>query len=176
MTIIWNSAIIKTESEVKKMENKIKNAIDKLENIVNYHNKNLTKKQYFDLVEVLETMKEIKNNESEELKMEEIKKVKYDFVVIYRDNENLEEMKELIMQKIKDYNYEINEIETWGSKLLAYPIKKENKGYFVLYNLVDSEEDTKIKASEFAKEIEKLQYEEDKTLKSVILKFVLVRL
>ena len=41
-------------------------------------------------------MKEIKNNESEELKMEEIKKVKYDFVVIYRDNENLEEMKELI--------------------------------------------------------------------------------
>ena len=45
------------------MENKIKNAIDKLENIVDYHNKNLTKKQYFDLIEVLETMKEIKNYE-----------------------------------------------------------------------------------------------------------------
>lgn len=153
------------------MENKIKNAIDKLENIVDYHNKNLTQKQYFDLVEVLETMKEIKNNESEELKMEEIKKVKYEFIVIYRDSENLEEMKELIMQKIKDFNYEISEIETWGSRLLAYPIKKENKGYFVLYNLIDSEEDTKIKASDFTKEIEKLQHEEDK-----ILKFVLVRL
>ncbi|MBO7695717.1 MAG: 30S ribosomal protein S6 [Methanobrevibacter sp.] len=103
--------------------------------------------------------------------MEEIKKVKYDFVVIYRDNENLEEMKKLIMQKIKDYNYEINEMEEWGTRLLAYPIKKQNKGYYVLYNLIDREEDTKIKTSDFAKEIEKLQYEEDK-----ILKFVLVRL
>lgn len=103
--------------------------------------------------------------------MEEIKKVKYDFVIIYKDNETLEEMKKLIMQKIKDYNYEINEIEEWGSKLLAYPIKNQNKGFYVLYNLVDSEENTKEKANEFAKEIEKLQYEEDK-----ILKFVLVRL
>ena len=153
------------------MEEKLNNAIRKLENIVDFHNKYLTKKQYFDLVEVLEAMKEIKNNESEELKMEEIKKVKYDFVVIYRDNENLEEMKKLIMQKIKDYNYEINEMEEWGTRLLAYPIKKQNKGYYVLYNLIDREEDTKIKTSDFAKEIEKLQYEEDK-----ILKFVLVRL
>lgn len=100
-----------------------------------------------------------------------MKKTKYDFVVIYEDNENLEEMKELIMQKIKDYNYEINEVEDWGTRLLAYPIKKQNKGYYVLYNLVDNEEDTKIKASDFAKEIDKLQYEENK-----ILKFVLVRL
>lgn len=110
----------------------------------------------------------IMNIESEELKM---KKVKYDFVVIYRDNENLEEMKKLIMQKIKDYNYEINEIEEWGSKLLAYPIKKENRGYYALYNLIDSDENTKEKVHEFAKEIERLQFEEDK-----ILKFVLVRL
>lgn len=149
------------------MENKVRVAVDKLESIVNYHNKNLTKKQYFDLIYVLETMKEIKK-ESEE---KEMKETKYDFVVIYADNEKVEEMKELIMQKIKDFNYEINEVETWGSKLLAYPIKKQNKGYYVLYNLVDSEEDTKVKASNFAKEIDKLQYEEDK-----ILKYVLVRL
>lgn len=39
------------------MEEQLKNAISKLESIVNYHNKNLTKSQYFDLCEVLEIIK-----------------------------------------------------------------------------------------------------------------------
>ena len=39
------------------MEQNIEKAIDILENIVNYHNKNLTEKQYWDLNEVLELLK-----------------------------------------------------------------------------------------------------------------------
>ena len=38
----------------------IKKTLEKIENIVNYHNKNLTKKQYFDLLESLKTLKNIK--------------------------------------------------------------------------------------------------------------------
>ena len=42
------------------MKEEIKRAVDIVENIVDYHNKNLTKKQYYDLVEVLELLKAIK--------------------------------------------------------------------------------------------------------------------
>jgi small subunit ribosomal protein S6 len=83
----------------------------------------------------------------------------------------LEEMKEVIEQKIKSYNFEIGEIEEWGNKLLAYPIKKENRGYYILYKLYNKEENAQEKADSLAKEIDTLQYAEDK-----ILKFILVKL
>lgn len=215
------------------MEEKLNNAIRKLENIVYYHNKNLTKKQYFDLQEVLETIQEIKTTKYKEEKIvktvfekykeqlkyditrklkqsnvfttylqydigkvafdlhyelttekekefvnkvydmleSEEKKMKFEMVVIYRDNDRLEEMKDVIEQKIKSHNFEIGEIDEWGKRLLAYPIKKENRGYYILYNLYNKGENAQEKADSLAKEIETLQYEEDK-----ILKFVLVRL
>lgn len=37
----------------------IKKALEKIENIVNYHNKNLNNKQYFDLVESVELLKKL---------------------------------------------------------------------------------------------------------------------
>lgn len=73
------------------------------------------------------------------------------------------------MQKIEQFNYDVGKVECWGTKLMTYPIKKENKGHYVLYILYDNEKETKTKETKFIKEIEKLQAEDK------ILKFVMVR-
>ena len=92
----------------------------------------------------------------------------FDFVVIYNDNESLEDSKNLVMQKIKDCKYEVNQIEEWGTKMLAYPIKNNKEGYFVCYNLTHISHQT-VK-DKFLKEINKLQEDNN------ILKFIMVKL
>lgn len=44
------------------MKEKTSRAISLLEDIIGYHNKNLTKKQYYDLIEILDIIKEVYEN------------------------------------------------------------------------------------------------------------------
>ncbi len=60
----------------------------------------------------------------------------YELVLIIKGNENktpevLGKIKELLSSK----NIKINKEETWGLKKLAYPIKKEATGYYVILNI-----------------------------------------
>lgn len=41
---------------------------------------------------------------------------------------------------IESYNGNVENIDHWGKKKLAYEINKKNEGYFVLINFVSSEE------------------------------------
>lgn len=60
----------------------------------------------------------------------------YELVLIAKDNENNSAE---IVKKIKDLltskSIKINNENVWGSKKLAYPIKKENTGYYSILNI-----------------------------------------
>lgn len=59
----------------------------------------------------------------------------YELVYILRPNLE-DEAKEAVFNKVKgiiETNGQVTEIDTWGNRKLAYPIKKLNEGF---YNLV----------------------------------------
>lgn len=60
----------------------------------------------------------------------------YDLVVIIKDNENaINEVKKDIDELLKSKDIKTTEQTIWGSKQLAYPIKKEEKGYYIIYHI-----------------------------------------
>ncbi len=61
---------------------------------------------------------------------------KYELALIFKDDENssaegLNSVKELLTNS----GIKITNEDVWGSKELAYPIKKEKRGYYVILNL-----------------------------------------
>lgn len=60
----------------------------------------------------------------------------YELVYILKPNLD-DEAKEAVFNKVKDLiavNGEISSVDTWGSRKLAYPIKKFNEGFYNLVN------------------------------------------
>ena len=66
----------------------------------------------------------------------------YEAVLIYSvkgGDESVEALKEKFASLIAA-NAEAGEIDDWGKRHLAYPINKEEEGYYVLYNFVSTPE------------------------------------
>ena len=60
----------------------------------------------------------------------------YELVYVVRPNAE-DEVREAIMNKIQEVisaNGEIEKVDTWGNKKLAYPIAKFTEGFYVLVN------------------------------------------
>lgn len=58
----------------------------------------------------------------------------YELVAIIKDNEvAINDSKKVIDDLLKANDIKITNQDTWGSKELAYPIKKENTGYYIIY-------------------------------------------
>ena len=66
----------------------------------------------------------------------------YEAVLIYSvkgGEESVEALKEKFASLIAA-NAEAGEVDDWGKRRLAYPINKEEEGYYVLYNFVSGPE------------------------------------
>lgn len=62
----------------------------------------------------------------------------YDLNVILEPSLNETQLKlekDAIAAQIERVQGEVNEIDEWGNKRLAYPIRKLNEGYYVIYKL-----------------------------------------
>ena len=60
----------------------------------------------------------------------------YELVYVVRPNAE-DEVKEAVLNKIQEVisaNGEVEKVDTWGTKKLAYPIAKFNEGHYVLVN------------------------------------------
>ena len=68
----------------------------------------------------------------------------YELVVIYKKKEagtaeSVKKVKDLLkLKKLK-----VNSEDDWGEKQLAYPIKNENSGHYVFYNITGESQDIK---------------------------------
>lgn len=60
----------------------------------------------------------------------------YELVVIIKNLESgTEETVKNIKNLLESKNIKINKEDVWGLKTLAYPIKKEKKGYYIIFNI-----------------------------------------
>ena len=60
----------------------------------------------------------------------------YELVYVVKPNSD-EEVREAILNKVKEVvatDGEIDKVDTWGTKKLAYPIAKFTEGFYVLVN------------------------------------------
>ena len=60
----------------------------------------------------------------------------YELVYVVRPNAE-DEVKEAVLNKIQEVisaNGEVEKVDTWGNKKLAYPIAKFTEGHYVLVN------------------------------------------
>lgn len=60
----------------------------------------------------------------------------YELVYVVRPNAE-DEVKEALMNKVQEVisaNGEVEKVDTWGNKKLAYPIAKFTEGFYVLVN------------------------------------------
>lgn len=69
------------------------------------------------------------------------------------------------VEKIKDLisaNGNVESVEEWGNKKLAYPVKKHSEGYYVLVNFSSN--------PEFIDELERVYNITDEVLKHIVIK------
>lgn len=58
----------------------------------------------------------------------------YELVVIIKDQESvIEETKKKIKELLQSKDIKIIKEDVWGSKTLAYPIKNETSGYYIIF-------------------------------------------
>ena len=60
----------------------------------------------------------------------------YELVYVVRPNAE-DEVKEAVLNKVQEVisaNGEVEKVDTWGNKKLAYPIAKFTEGFYVLVN------------------------------------------
>jgi len=68
---------------------------------------------------------------------------KYESIIIINPNINEEDRKKVLekYQKLfEGYSDKPVTVEDWGKKKLAYPIQKQNEGYYVLFNFCSKAE------------------------------------
>lgn len=56
---------------------------------------------------------------------------KYELVVIYPTSENEIGAERLITDKCKKRGLKVVEVDKWGTKTMAYEIRKESRGYYL---------------------------------------------
>ena len=89
---------------------------------------------------------------------------KYEVMFIARplEDEAVKPIIEFVDALLKKNGAKVEKIEPWGKRHLAYPVKKQNDGYYVLVNF-DAEPD-------IIKEIDRVMKIRDEILKQLIVK------
>ena len=89
---------------------------------------------------------------------------KYEVMFIAKplEDEAVKPIIEFVDALLKKNGAQVKKIEPWGKRHLAYPVKKQNDGYYVLVNF-DAEPDT-------IKEIDRVMKIRDEILKHLIVK------
>ncbi|SHH30915.1 30S ribosomal protein S6 [Tepidibacter thalassicus] len=68
---------------------------------------------------------------------------KYELIYVLKPNVE-EEVKEKVQNKVKEMvesvNGQVENVDVWGNKKLAYPIQKFTEGYYVLVNFTANTE------------------------------------
>jgi small subunit ribosomal protein S6 len=88
---------------------------------------------------------------------------KYELVVIYPTSENEIGVEKTITEKCKKRAIKVVEVDKWGTKTMAYEIKKQSRGYYLKLTLEG--------APTAAKELERDLQMDDK-----LLRFLLIRI
>lgn len=87
---------------------------------------------------------------------------KYELVVIYPVSENEIGAEKQITEKCKKRSLKVESVDKWGTKTMAYDIRKQSRGYYLKLNLEGS--------TVSAKELERDLQMDDK-----LLRFLLIR-
>ncbi len=87
---------------------------------------------------------------------------KYELVVIYPTSENEVASEKAISEKCKKRSMKVAEVDRWGTKLFAYEIKKQARGYYLKLNLEGSAENAKL-------------LEKDLQMDDKLMRFLLIR-
>lgn len=88
---------------------------------------------------------------------------KYELVVIYPVTENEIGVEKQITEKCKKRSIKVIEVDKWGTKTMAYEIKKQSRGYYLKLSLEGS--------ALSARELERDLQMDDK-----MLRFLLIRI
>jgi len=88
---------------------------------------------------------------------------KYELVVIYPVSENEIGAEKAITEKCKKRALKVIDIDKWGTKTMAYEIKKQSKGYYLKLNLEGSPSSVK-------------ELERDLQMDDKMLRFLLIRI
>jgi len=88
---------------------------------------------------------------------------KYELVVIYPTSENEIGAEKQINEKCKKRNLKVTATDKWGTKTMAYEIKKQTRGYYLKMNLEGSSESAR-------------EFERDLQMDDKLLRFLLIRI
>ena len=88
---------------------------------------------------------------------------KYELVVIYPVSENEIGAEKQITEKCKKRALKVIDVDKWGTKTMAYEIKKQSKGYYLKLNLEGSPSSVK-------------ELERDLQMDDKMLRFLLIRI
>lgn len=88
---------------------------------------------------------------------------KYELVVIYPTTENEIGVEKLITERCKKRNLTIVEVDKWGTKTMAYEIKKQSRGYYLRLVLEGQSSDA-------------VALEKDLQMDDKMLRFLLIRI
>ena len=90
---------------------------------------------------------------------------KYESIIILSPNINEEDRKkelEKYQKLFESFSDKPVTVEDWGKKKLAYPIQKQNEGYYVLFNFCSNAENID--------EIERQYENDDNVIKHIVVK------
>ena len=107
--------------------------------------------------------KKVKKTKTTETKPSMGSTNKYELVVIYPTSENEIGVEKAITEKCKKRALKVVEVDKWGTKTMAYEIKKQSRGYY-LKLIIEG-------APTAAKELERDLQMDDK-----LLRFLLIRI
>lgn len=87
---------------------------------------------------------------------------KYELVVIYPVSENEIGVEKLVTEKCKKRAIKVIEVDKWGTKTMAYEIKKQSRGYYLKLSL----EGTAVSAKELERDLQM----DDKLLRCLLIR------
>ncbi len=87
---------------------------------------------------------------------------KYELVVVYPSTENEVGSEKLISDKCKKRSLKVVETDKWGTKTMAYEIKKQTRGYYLKLVIEGTAENAKL--------LEKDLQMDDKMLRFLMIK------
>jgi len=87
---------------------------------------------------------------------------KYELVVIYPVSENEIGVEKLITEKCKKRAIKVTGVDKWGTKTMAYEIKKQSRGYYLKLSL----EGTAVSAKELERDLQM----DDKLLRCLLIR------
>ncbi len=86
--------------------------------------------------------------------------IKYELLAVYPLSVNEIAAEKGLAEMVKKSGFSITEVDKWGVKTLAYPIKKETKGYYLRFVIENGD----------TKKVEKELSFDDKILRYILIK------